>query len=311
MQARRLIQRHELWRERYRFARDLDHLTPEELSRRLFDCMNNVRARTEQGKLGLVPIESAEPWWIMFAEIMEECSLRAYPYPGPLNVSGFENAFEHPFDTIPKMQPHLERLRGTQFIIKFGNSGWMSESIDTGEFLLSPASFYEKRKHNPARRDRELSRVVLPNPRSLHASSFITHRGLTAPEGKNVGSIELREVYDYYLFSLTSSYSARLFGDFNANACFVIHAPKIFLQKLIEGARKYIPGARPEISLVNYYDPVRTDPSLIDVPFWKPFGYSYQAELRVVWTVDPPQRILPRVRIRIGSLRECAALAIA
>jgi hypothetical protein len=311
MQARRFIRRHELWRERYRVARDLDHLAPEQLSDRLFDCMNNARTRMEQGRLGLVPIETAEPWWIMFTEVMEECSLRAYSYPGPINISGLGKAFEHAFDPIPEMRSHLERVRGTQFIIKFGDSAWMSDCIDSGEFLLSPASFYEQKKHNHARRDRELSRILLPNPRSLHASSFISRHGLSAPKDKHFGSIELREAYDYYLFSLTSCYSARLFGDFNANACLVIHKPEIFLQKLTEEACKGIPGARPEISLVNYYDPVRADPSLVDVPFWKPFAHSYQAELRVIWTVDPPQRILPRVKIKIGCLRECANLVIA
>jgi hypothetical protein len=273
--------------------------------------MNNALARNEQGKLGLVPIETAEPWWIMFSEVTKECNLRGYSYPGPINISEFGKAFEHAFNPIPKMQPHLERVRGKQFIIKFGDSTWMSDVIDSGEFLLSPASFYEQRKHNHARRDRELSRVVIPNPRSLHASSFISRHGLTAPKGKHFGSIELREIYDYYLFSVTSSYSARLFGDFNANACLVIHTPEIFLQKLTEEVCKCIPGARPEISFVNYYDPVRADPWLIDVPFWKPFGHSYQSELRVIWTIDPPQPTLPRIKIEIGSLRECADLVIA
>src|SRR5438094_635958 len=131
MQARRLIRRHELWRERYRVARDLDHLEAEQLSDRLFDCMNNGRARTEQGRFGLVPIETAEPWWIMFTEVLEECSLRGYSYPGPINISGFGEALEHAFKPIPNMQPHLERIRGTQFIIKFGDSVWMSDSIDS------------------------------------------------------------------------------------------------------------------------------------------------------------------------------------
>jgi hypothetical protein len=255
-----------------------------------------------------VSIETAEEWWIMFTEVLEECSLRGYSYPGPINISEFREAFEDAFKPIPNMEPHLQRVRGSPFIIKFGDSAWMSDTIDTGEFLLSPASYYEQNKHNHARRDRELSRIVIPNPRGKYASSFLSRRGLITPKVSVFDGVELQEDYDYYLFSLTSSYSSRLFGDFSANACLVIHKPKIFLQKLIEAASKCIFSGRPEISAINYYDPVRTDPSLINIPFWKPFGYSYQKELRVIWTVSPQQRILPRVRVRVGSLRDCARL---
>ena len=69
---------HEQWcRERYRKNRDLDHLLPDDLSERLFDCLNNLRIRTERGKLGLKAFkEGGEKWLIWFTEILEECVIR-------------------------------------------------------------------------------------------------------------------------------------------------------------------------------------------------------------------------------------------
>jgi hypothetical protein len=93
---------HEWWRQQYREARDLDHLSPEQLSLRLFECMNNSRTRTERGKLGILsPLEeTGERWMVWTTEIFEECVLRGYGYPGPINISGYRGAFG------TRIQPH-------------------------------------------------------------------------------------------------------------------------------------------------------------------------------------------------------------
>lgn len=122
MERQRFVSRHELWRGRYRNVRDLDHLRPEALSERLFDCMNNARARTEQGQLGLVPMPLGEDWWIRFTEVLEECALRRYDYPGPINVSGYADALEHAFAPIPNVAPYLGRLKRGGYLMKFGKS---------------------------------------------------------------------------------------------------------------------------------------------------------------------------------------------
>jgi len=308
MTEQRLIRRQDLWERRYRASRDLDHLSPEALSERVFDCINNARARTEQNQLGLIPMHIAEPWWIRMTEVFHECALRDYGYPGPINISKYGEAFEHAFRPIPNMERCLEGLRGAPFTMKFGSSDWLPDALNYGKFLLSPASYYEEKEHNHARRDIELSRRLIPNPRNPHANAFLSSRNLIAPEGKVAGSIEIRETYDYYLFSLTSSYTSRLFGDFDADACLVIHKPTVFLQRLMQTLSKQIPGAQCEVELVNYYDPVRSDPAAIDVPFWKPFNHAYQAELRLIGRLTDPLLALPRLEIEIGSLQDCAHL---
>lgn len=307
MERQRFVTRHELWRRRYRNARDLNHLPPEALSERLFDCMNNARARTDQGQLGLVPVPSGEDWWIRFTEVLEECALRGYDYPGPINVSTYADALEHAFAPIPNVVPYLGRLRRGGYLLKFGKSEHLKAAFENGEFLLSPASYYERHEHNHARRDRELSRTLIPNPRNPAATAFLSRQKLSVPQGKIIGSIELREQFDYYLFSLTAGYNSRLFGDFDANACLLIYDPAAFLQRIIDGMKRRVGAQQCEIAPVKYYDPVRVDPVSVDVPFWKPFSHSYQSELRVIWPSDL-ELTLPRIDVEIGSLKDCAYL---
>jgi hypothetical protein len=308
MQEQRFVPRDQLWRQRYRAVRDLDHMPPEALSERVFDCMNNSRARTEEGQLGFVEMPAGEQWLIRMTEIFEECALRGYDYPGPINLSEYGSALEHAFAPIPSMDPYLAGMQTGKYVMKFGSSKWLPAALDKGEFLLSPASYYERKEHDHARQDRELSRILSPNPRDSSVRAFLSNQQLTAPRGKAVKTVELREQFDYYLFSLTASYSSRLFGDFNADACLLIHKPAIFLQRLIQGMRKVITDAECEIGPVQYFDPIRTDPSLVDVPFWKPFSHSYQSELRVIWVPSNLQLFLPRIEVEIGSLRDCATL---
>jgi hypothetical protein len=125
-----------------------------------------------------------------------------------------------------------------------------------------------------------------------------------------LGTIEVRETCDYYLYSLTASYSSRLFGDFDADSCLIIHEPATLAGKLNAAVRKHEPDAQCEVGLVRYYDPVRVDPALIDVPFCKPFSHLYQTELRLVWTFVDPRPTLPRLQLELGSLEDCTELVV-
>lgn len=240
-------------------------------------------------------------------EVFHECALRGYRTP-PIDLSTHAPALEHAFRPRPNMQPHLASLRGSAFALKFGTSKWLRAARNSGSILVSPASYYERREHNHARRDAELVRKLTPSPRSTAANAYVTARHLTPPAGRVLGNIEIRETCDYYLYSLTASYTSRLFGDFDADACLIIHQPAKFANKLIEALRKHEPDAQCEVGLVRYYDPARIDPALIDVPFYKPFSHLYQAELRLVWTFVDPRPILPRIQLELGSLEDCTEL---
>lgn len=305
-----LIKRHEMWRKNYRFNRDLDHLSSEVLSERIFDCMNNLRVRTEQGQLGLLPPEKGENWTIRMTEVLEECALRGYAYPGPINISGFACALENAFKPIPSIEAVIQkhRLAKQHYLIKFGDPKWLRLALESGKFLISPASFYEKAEHNHARRDEELTRLITPNPRDPRLPRFLASQNLAIPPGKVVGNFTVKAKWDYYLFSLSATYSSRLFGDFSTSGCLVIHNPSLFIGKLTDTINKLLRGWESHMGLITYYDPVRVDPSVVDARYFKPFRHAYQKELRLTWTPPAGSPALDRFEVETGPLHDCAEL---
>lgn len=309
------MKRHEWWRQQYREARDLDHLSPEQLSLRLFECINNSRTRTERGKLGILSPreENGERWMVWTTEVFEECALRGYSYPGPITISGYRAAFEHAFDPIPDMNRALARFNGAspaKYLLKFGDPYWLRQSLEKGSFRIAPASFYDKDAHNHARRDKELQREVTPNPRNPRIQTFMSARGVVPPPGKIVSTLTISSPTDYYLFSMTTSYTARLFGDFQATACLVIHDAPRFVDRLTTAVAETAAGLRCEIGTITYYDPVRADPDVLDanLRFFKPFKHAYQDELRLTWVPAEPVAELQPIFVELGPLYDCADL---
>lgn len=305
------MKRHEWWRHNYRNARDLDHLSPEELSDRLHDCINNIRTRTGRGKLGLLPVDQpvGETWMSLFTEVLEECNLRGYPYPGPISIAAQRSSLDHAFDPIPDMDRVLKEneLDTKPYLLKFGEAKWLGPSFEFGKFRIASASYYDSDAHNHARRDTELQRFIRLNPRNPLQALLTTTAPGQAPQSAD-GWARVECPTDYFLFSLSASYSSRLFGDFVSTACLVITEPHRFLNRVKEAIVARLPGWHVETTYVTYYDPVRVDPAAIIVPKFKPFKHAYQTELRVVCL--PPNRIkrLSPFEIEIGALRDCGVL---
>jgi len=297
------MKRHDMWRYRYRQARDLDHLSAEELSERLHDCINNIRIRSAKDKLSVrVPMDRvSETWWSLLTEILEECSLRGYPYPGPIDISKFRSTLDHAFDPIPDMDRIIScyDLQHRSYVLKFGDYRWLSQSIKHGRFRIASAAYYDSNEHNHARRDTELQRHVKLNPRDSNFSQLQAVGGWATVAADT----------DYYLFSLTETYNSRLFGDFAANSCLVVFDKRKFLSRLQRAAAKQLPGWQLQVSRVNYYDPVRIDPSKIVVPSFKPFRHAYQEELRLTCLPPQPTARLEPIQIELGPLDDCATLA--
>jgi len=294
------MKRHEMWRHRYRISRDLDHLNDEELSERLHDAINNIRTRTPNAKLGVLPPDGqvGEIWWPIFTEVLEECSLRGYAYPGPINISKYRDALDHAFDPIPNMDRIISKhnLERKPYVMKFGEYRWLSQAIEKGTFRIASGAYYDRDEHNHARRDCELKRHVRLNPRNP-ACSLATAEWTTV-DAKS----------DYYLFSLTEAYSPRLFGDFASNACLVVFDKRNFLSRIQRAVTKQLRGWQVQVSRVNYYDPVRVVPSKIIVPTYKPFKHAYQEELRLICVPPTPRLELEPIYVELGPLDNCATL---
>ncbi len=309
----RLMKRHEWWRKNYRDARDLDHLSPEQLSERLSDLMNNSSVRTERGKIGLLPHDQGgQRWLVWITELFEECVLRGYEYPGPINISSFRTDARL-LEPIPNMADVITKYDLSPkkaYLLKIGDPFWLRQSLEKGTFRVASASFYDSNIHNHARRDSELKRQLTPSPRNARVLEFMASRGGQPPSGKVLSQLSIEAPTDYYLFSLSAAYSSRLFGDFHSTGCLVIYNPLVFLNRIAAAIKPHLSGYKYEIGIVTYFDPVRADPKFIDqnLRCCKSFRYAYQAEMRLTWT--PPEIVnrLEPFHIEVGSLHDCAEL---
>lgn len=305
------MKRHEFWRHRYRENRDLDHLSTEDLSERIHDCINNLRTRTERNKLGLLQMneQNGEAWMVWFTEVLEECVLRKYPYPGPITIAKYGDAMEHAFDPIPDMELALKEInaRENNYLLKFGDPFWLKQSIESGKFRIASAAFYDSQEHNHARRDTELKRFCCPNPKHPEYNKFERClNGTDISEKEHWKSVNFNT--DYLLFCLSNNYSSRLFGDFHSTACLVITNPKLFMKNLITAIAPKVINWQFKVDDVKYYDPIRIDPRKIIVPKFKPFKHAYQNETRIVFIPPQPTSLLEPIEVEIGPMQDYAML---
>jgi hypothetical protein len=308
------VKRHELWRQDYRGRRDLDHLGPKRLSERYADIINNLTVLDERKKISVGRIEDPEvlAWMILSTEVLEECALRKYSYPGPISIAEYRDRLTDLSTPVLDVDEVLTRrsLAGKPYLLKFGQHQWLKPTLEVGSFRVSPASFYDRPELNHATRDKELVRTMIPNPRDSRVRAFLDSRKVKVPDGKRPDTIAIQSLTDYYMASFSNVYGRRLFGDFRANACLVIFDPKMFLDRLIEALRPRLPGWRCWVAPVKYFDVVRGDPAEIqsDLAFFKPLCHAYQKEVRLVCLPPEPGMNLETIDLELGCLDDCAEL---
>lgn len=306
------ITREQSWRKNYRKNRDLDHLTESQLGDRFIDCINNQAISTERNKLGISNPKDDDGWWQQLqTEVMEECWLRQYHPPKPIDKAKLNAAIFNASNPAPNAMSVINkwRLGSRPYLLKFGDSVWITEFFETGVVRISSASYYDSTEHNHARRDTERSRIVYPHPTNPVIPQFLESIGETPREGEVCSQVVIESPSDYYLYSLSMSYSQRLFHDFNSTACLVIHDPLCFLTKLGLGVTAHLgKGWAHSIGSVTYYDAVRINPASIEVTHYKPFSHAYQREMRLTWLSPDVETSMRPFSVEIGPLSDCAEL---
>ncbi|PZO73475.1 MAG: hypothetical protein DI640_10555 [Sphingomonas taxi] len=179
-----------------------------------------------------------------------------------------------------------------------------------GIFRICPASYYSDPGHNTAIQDDEVSRVFcIPTWRErLNGKTYTDIRGHRI-EYKN-DDIVLPVVFnDYYLYSLCDHIYYRMPTDFGADAALVINDPVRFTQQVISNFLAAYPDWEPLEGPVTYYDPY-LDYTKFRVPeMAKPFGYSYQREVRIAFKPRRrPAKKLDPIFLKIGPMDEYAEL---
>jgi hypothetical protein len=104
-------------------------------------------------------------------------------------------------------------------------------------------------------------------------------------------------------------YSRRLFHDFRADSCLVIHDADKFMNRLTKAVIRTYPEYAVSGKSVRYFDPFDCTEKP-NVFFLKPFSYAYQREFRLIFIPPHPIKQLAPFFIQIGSLEDCAELIV-
>ncbi len=208
-------------------------------------------------------------------------------------------------------------------LFKFGKRTHLSDALEMGKLQVSPAASYADPSLSAARHDDgELKLVLRPSKTGFPILVRSTPSGKTlfdtSDHSRGPLTIELGGDQDYYVWCCTKIYEPRLYIEFQADACLVIHDHREFGNRL--GAAVAAKASHLSHMIagdVEYYDPLKPDDSLkqicesaISIFLYKEFRFAYQAEYRFVWPLFGTERIFP-LDVELGSLKDiCELLAI-
>ena len=300
---------YELVRLEYRRDRFMQRLTDEELGRRVSDITANLTRVTEDGKLGL--LETRDPalmyWFIRFTETLEEVALRYGPYPagfreGRICAQGMPDSLNPRKLGTPRSLVGKSQYKGDG-IVKYGREQYLRRALDRGALRISPASAYLDASLNTAIQDDELTAALdlaFPSPPQI----------VIPGEGKSyirlTGAQRLET--NYYVFCTSRALELRLFADFGADCCLVIHNLTDFAERLCAAVDDALPGWRHIQDNLEYYDPLQVMPGQIHLPLSKHFRYAYQKEYRFAWLPPQPKERLEPLHLELGNLKDIAVL---
>jgi len=305
------MKRSDLWRLSYAIRPYLSHLTLDELTQRCRDIMANVSVLTPEGQLGLeIPGKGAGfPWMELWTHVLEEFGRRAMGMPADCLD---RDTMPRPTAPTPAKgfveSQKLTNIDKSRCLVKFGNKSWLKTTVETGEWRVSPASYYSREDNNKARRDSELELPIKA------AELQKTQRPVAEIPGEfyhrlgRVASIDCKAATNYYLVSLARGLIYRMFDDFHADACLIIRDEDEFARRMLRAFSSAQPRWFGTFKAVDYIDPCNPK-ELPDVYFSKHFRYFYQQEMRFVWT--PSSATLnefPQFSISLGPLADICEL---
>jgi len=303
----------EHWRDAYRAARYARLLAESELNKRIRDIVLNLLVLTPDAKIGLPAMSSEGRLWMeKWTHVLEEMALRHGPYP-----AGFTREILHsePFpDFTSTLAEKAARrmsalgLKSGEVLIKLGKRVHMEGLHREGAVRIQPASYFLGASHNGAVRDDELT-IPLSFALTRNDVVRLVKNPEDVPTDVTDQRLDLTFTYprDYWLYCLTTSIEPRLFVDFEADACVVIHDPSAFSARLKATARKHLSNPPARQGAAIYIDPLLPATPQVFVPFAKYFGYAYQREYRYCWLPRTTSPLEPQ-DFMIGPLTDIASL---
>lgn len=301
-----LIPMHEKWRREYRLRRYLEHATKDQLSQRVRDITCNTTFLDGNGKISFrAPNEGGAFWGEKFTHTSEEHDLRGEDFQPNLMANALL-----PKPTYPVRPRSAEIISGHQlnpgnFLVKYGKQKYLS----SGSIRISPASSWLE-SNNPAIHDDELRKTFFTHPDEI---VIRVHKSRNLPQGHRIeptGNTTLTHTSgsDYYALCLSCVYDHRLFDDFDADCCLIIHNPRLFAGRLEAAARSLLPTWLMSSRSIDYYDPFDTNFGQVNVHWAKDFRFWYQFEYRFVWHSASLTKGLKPVDLDVGPISDFGEL---
>ena len=307
------LPRHEIWRLQYRQRPYLQDASFAKLTQRFHDVMTNLTTLTDQGKIGVLPVNEDGVWWMtLFTHILEEIEARGTGLPLAQEAT-------LPTPTAPVSPPPVIAIQNVNVpipknaLIKLGKFHHMDDLLQKGSIRIAPASSYSDPSLNPATQDDELkfdrilrgSDVTITVVESAAGGDKHNAKRLR-PIGEVVRTTSLAT--DYYVYCMTHSLTYRLFEDFEADSCVIIRDPVQFCCRLLTAVKAQLPNWAGSHRPVEYIDPYLHKGEL-DLIFGKHFRHWYQSEYRFAWVPETgPQTQLEPLFVEVGSLKEIAEI---
>jgi len=302
------MRRQDLWRLEYQQDPYLEVLETSDLKERFLQVMGNGIFLTDEVKIGMLSIAMGGGYWLASStHLFEEFGKRG----------GFQGGFDR--DTMPKLDwPGLKSAVQTfnesraihpQAIVRYGQSRHLREMFDSGKIFIKPASAYNDASLNRAVRDNELELKVYRKSWVFDKLYDEYGRALQPDGPKHGRRIEiLRAPTNHFVYCMSLERSLRLFGDFDADCCIIIHDPIAFLRRLgAAGLRELGSDWSWFAAPIAYIDPLRPPNSHLNIVRCKDFKYAYQAEYRMTWLPPKPRFALEPFFAHVGPLANIAS----
>lgn len=294
------------WRKMYLSKRYLSYLSVSDLESRLNDILINMLVFLKDGSLSFDQSSYSSGLIERLVHLKEEMSLRGMSIDFLNKATEYKSKYPNILKAI-KTWNDREFLMG-EYLVKFSKKEYLEPIKNFGKFRLNPASFYDDPSLNLAVRDNELlQKTVLPQDtkfkRRMPTGEY--------EEIKGIQNISMTNNYstDFYVYCMTKTYQHRLFDDFSADACLLIHDLNFFLDKFLNCLKANYSDWLLKSGKVWYNDPF-FPPISSDIPFNKHFRFWYQSEFRIAFKPKISIKKLEPIDLEIGSLVDCCELII-
>jgi len=316
-----------IFRRQYHLDPYLADVADEEIAKRIDAIADNMFRFDANGEVRLLEGVALAAWQRKADEVLEELGngrehfLEEHPEIPKVKVmrivlntaknDGYANAI--PWGRLP--QPS----RGQLF--KFGEAKYLRPALEQGRLRITSTGFYGNSNLNSARHDGDEGRTILrPSQTGLNIilkdAADRTVFGPAERLNKQL-VVEIGGDQDFFVWCCSSIYEPRLFVDFQADACLVIHDAKEFANRLNRGLLAkipHLPGMKG--SHVRYYDPFLPDDTLdemlstpLSLFLFKDLRYAYQSEYRFLWPAEG-KRDKAFVDIEVGPLVDICELLV-